>query len=75
MSAGPARQRRFPVDALRRALASESVTELARTCGVTQRSIHRYIHDGVPEAMTDAMAVRAGFHPAEVWPEWIEQAS
>jgi capsid protein len=31
----------------------------------------RMVTDGLDEVQADRIAIRAGFHPAEIWPEWL----
>jgi hypothetical protein len=37
---------------------------------VSGRTAQEYRRDGVSALVADRLAVRAGFHPAEVWPSW-----
>lgn len=69
------RQRRYPTGPLRGLLGVSTTTELARTCGVVRRQMQRYGVYGLPESVADRIAVRLGMHPAEIWPEWFEEAS
>ncbi len=64
-------ERRFSLPALLVAAGAESISELARQCSVHVRQMQRYRADGIPECVADRMAVRAGLHPGEVWPEWF----
>lgn len=65
------REPRFPLAALEAVLLPRSTRELARRCGVHERLIHRWrAEGGVPLRSADAMAIRAGLHPALVWDTW-----
>lgn len=75
MSANYVGERRFPVAALLVASGAASVTELAKDCQMTRRQMCRYVAAGVPESRADAIAVRLGLHPGEVWAEWFEGAA
>lgn len=67
--------RRFPFGALADAAGDMTTTEMARRAGVSRRGMQRYVTAGVPEHCADAIAVRLGLHPGEVWSEWFEAAS
>lgn len=43
------------------------IAELAR---VDRRTVHRWRHEGLTLEVADDVAVRLGFHPSEVWPDW-----
>ena len=47
-----------------------SVAALAALVGVTERTVYRLRVEGLDDHRADLYAVRAGFHPALVWPEW-----
>lgn len=65
-------QHRFPFGTLDK-LTGWSANRWATEAGVTSRTIVRWRNEGVPEKHADRLAVAAGFHPAEVWPEWIDR--
>lgn len=44
---------------------------LAEACGVARYAIYRWRSEGLPIYRADTLAVRAGFHPCEVWPEFF----
>lgn len=67
-------QQRFSVEPLL-ALARVNQTELARVCGVSRRSVQRWIHEGgLPMSAADKAARALGLHPANIWLEWTEVA-
>jgi len=41
--------------------------EVLHISGMTYK---RYREKGLTDELADRLAVRAGYHPAEVWPEW-----
>ena len=49
---------------------------LAETFGVERATIVRWRNRNVMFnwSMADEMAVRVGFHPAESWPNWYDEA-
>ena len=68
---GPICQPRpFEVDALERLLPGRCSVEKAATLGIQYRQLHRLRRSGLTVAQADALAVAAGFHPAEVWRDW-----
>ena len=44
--------------------------DLAVALDVTRRTIVRWTQDGVPRWSADRVAVRLGFVPTLVWPDW-----
>jgi lambda repressor-like predicted transcriptional regulator len=66
-------QRRYPFDALRDVVdpAHERTNlEVAEALGLQPRQLERYRRQGVTDCAADRLAVRAGTHPAVIWPEW-----
>lgn len=61
---------RFPLEPLRRALASSTMVELALRLGVDRRQVYRWAHYGLTDMQADEAAIRCGLHPAIVWPDW-----
>lgn len=47
-----------------------SARELAELLDISPRTVHRYRKAGLNAIQADRIAVSAGFHPAEVWPDW-----
>jgi hypothetical protein len=47
-----------------------SATSLSRLLGIDTAQLHRWRRHGLTDDQADQLAVRAGFHPAEVWGEW-----
>ena len=49
---------------------------LAEMFGVQRATIVRWRNQGVMFnwSMADEMAIRVGFHPAEIWPNWYDEA-
>lgn len=62
---------RLPLAPLFEAARTTCQAELARCIGVNRRVLARWVVRGsVPAARADSCAVRLGFHPANLWPEW-----
>lgn len=61
-----------PLEELLRAQGGSSVKRLALLMGTNERQVHRWRHHGVTWAQADLLAVRAGLHPAELWPQWFD---
>lgn len=66
---------RLPFAPLEALVAVESDEVLAEVLGVTRRTVWRYRAEGVSEIAADRLAVAAGFHPFEVWPELVDVAT
>ena len=49
---------------------ARSARELAEILDISPRTVHRYRKGGLSAIQADRIAVSAGFHPAEVWPDW-----
>lgn len=47
-----------------------SVSAFARALGVDRANATRWRRDGIPVDTADCIAVRLGWHPVEIWPEW-----
>jgi len=45
---------------------------LARALKVDPRQIQRWLRYGVSFYAADELAVSLGFHPIELWPQWME---
>ena len=42
--------------------------------GLSGSTAQDYRHNGMSWRVADRLAVKAGFHPGQVWPEWIDDA-
>lgn len=51
-----------------------SENQAVMTLGVNGRMGQLYRHQGMSERVAERLAVKAGFHPAEVWPEWLDHS-
>ena len=58
---------RFPFGPLEEAVSAPTNGVLAEMLGVNVRQVFRLRERGLTTAEADEYAVRAGFHPAEVW--------
>ena len=68
------RQPRLPLQPLLHATAVASKLALARRLGVDPTLIHRAARrGGVTYWTADRWAVALGWHPAMIWPEWLEE--
>ena len=63
--------RRYPLEPLAAAMCM-SLNAACVQLGVSGSTLKKYRDDGVSERVADRLAVRAGFHPAEVWPEFAD---
>lgn len=59
--------RPFSLADLERRLDNPGAQQLARRLGVRDRTIHRWRIEGLTFDQADRLAVRVGFHPANVW--------
>lgn len=65
---------RFPFDALAEAMRMTPAAA-AWHLGISGATEHkRYREGGLSRVVADRLAVKAGFHPASVWPEWMESS-
>ena len=60
----------YPFSALLDRLGNPTVGPGSRTLGISGESFKRYQANGLTAEQADRLAVRAGFHPLEVWPDW-----
>lgn len=64
-------RRRFSFADLERMLVVESDVELLRRLGLCGNvQLYRWRRTGLTVEQADVLAIRAGFHPAEVWSSW-----
>lgn len=61
---------RFPVAPLLARV--DCIGDLARVVGVTRRTVHRKLHDGLLPHDADRWALAFGLTPWEVWGDWGE---
>ena len=62
----------YPLEPLAEALGIER-SALARRLGISGSTWKQYRDQGVTEKVADRLAVRAGLHPSEVWPEIVDE--
>lgn len=65
--------RRYPLEPLR-SMTGVSKSAMQKRLGVSGSEWVRYWRDGLSVLVADRYANRLGFHPAEVWPSWVEDA-
>lgn len=64
-----------PFDGLRLVQMFADVETVAHVMGTTVRSVHRWVEHGLSWSKADRLAVKAGFHPAELWGDvWWDAA-
>jgi hypothetical protein len=56
-------------------VAGVTVAQLAWRTRQHDRQLHRWKTSGLTVDQAGLLAVRAGYHPAEVWPGWLSEAS
>jgi hypothetical protein len=64
---------RWPVEPLFRAAQADTVLDLAMFTGFTARTIHRWLHNGIPDRNADRAAVALGLHPMTIWPNYCDE--
>jgi hypothetical protein len=50
----------------------ENMSALARALGADRAQVGRWERTGVSPCTADRLAIRLGFHPVELWPEWFD---
>lgn len=63
---------RLPLQPLMEAVEAGSVAELVPRMRVSAPTVYRWFRRGIPWGDADGAAVAVGFHPASVWPEWLD---
>ena len=62
---------RFSFDPIDQLLPPDTpVAEVARIIGTKRKQIYRWREVGLFAEHADQVAVRLGYHPGELWPEW-----
>ena len=64
---------RWPVEPLFLAAATTEVLALAMFTGFSARTVHRWIHNGIPDAHADEAAIALGLHPMSIWPNYCDE--
>lgn len=59
---------RLPFGPLATEARAETIGSLAQQLGVSRRTVHRWIVDGIPADQADRAAIAIGTHPANLWP-------
>lgn len=55
------------------AVMGMSEAQACRQLNLAGKTAQKYRRDGMSELVADRMAVKAGFAPYEVWPEWLDE--
>lgn len=63
--------KRYPLGPLA-ALMGVSLHACAKSLGVSGSTFQKYRDEGMLERSAERLAVRAGWHPAEVWGDWLD---
>jgi lambda repressor-like predicted transcriptional regulator len=64
---------RWPVEPLFQAAGTDKFLELAMLTGFSARTVHRWIHNGIPDRNADMAAVALGLHPMTIWPNYCDE--
>lgn len=65
-------EERYPLDTLREAMGSPSWNGLGRALGISGATLYEYRERGLTALVADRLAIKAGLHPAMVWPSWVD---
>lgn len=60
----------YPLEPLLAKMGNPTAGPASRALGISGDSFKRYQANGLTEDQADRLAVRAGFHPLEVWDDW-----
>ena len=60
---------RLPFEPITTQTRGATIDTIAITIGVSRRTIHRWINQGIPAEQADRAAIALGTHPACLWPE------
>lgn len=61
---------RFDLQPLAALLGATCDSEIAHATDTCRRTVQRWKHDGMSADQADRAAIRAGYHPANIWPDW-----
>lgn len=64
-------RRTYPIEPLLEATGM-TMSQLAQALGIGGPEYRRYRQDGMSRDVAERKALKAGFHPYEVWPEMVE---
>lgn len=64
---------RYPLGPLLELMHEPSPTAAARRLRLSGGSLSRYLKTGMREDTAEMLAIRAGFHPYNVWPELADE--
>jgi hypothetical protein len=67
-----AKRETFDFKRLMTKAGSPTAEAMAVICGLNRKGVHNRMNRGVGWIEADEFAVRCGFLPWEVWPEWLE---
>lgn len=62
----------FDMKQLMTKVGAPTAQVMATMCGLSRKDVHNRVLRGVSWTDADELAVRCGFLPWEVWPEWAD---
>ena len=62
----------FDIKVLMARAGAQTAQTMAERCGLSRKAIHNRVVRGISWAEADRLAVRCGYLPWEVWPEWAD---
>jgi hypothetical protein len=65
---------RWPAEPLHRIEPNHTAEQWAELAGCDPRNWWRWTHDGIPDHASDRIAIGIGYHPAQIWPDWLHKA-
>lgn len=65
-----ARYRNHPAAGNNRATTIGIAGRAGHVLDVNASQIHLWRRDGLPDQAADRIALRLGYHPAQIWPDW-----
>lgn len=69
----PKDKRRFAFEPLEK--VAGSISDIARRAETDRTTIQRWKRHGLTSLAADRIAVAYGYHPSELWPEWLDEAA
>ena len=65
-------KRTFDFKELMNKAGAPTAQVMAEMCGLNRKGVHNRINRGIGWIEADELAVRCGFLPWEVWPQWAD---
>ncbi|CAB5217700.1 hypothetical protein UFOVP209_6 [uncultured Caudovirales phage] len=73
MKRGTRAPRIWPIEPLLDITGITRFTHLARAVRANGVTASSALNEGLTDRQADNWAIRCGYHPAEIWPEWFEK--